>query len=81
VQIEIINQSGEKQKVEAKDAQFSVVSENWNEYQLEDGRTLRIKLVLTRVLVPIDASVKNPDGTDVVMSQWQAIPICVGEVK
>lgn len=46
--------AGVPQKLEAKSVPFAVVSENWNEYQTEDGRTVRVKLVLTRVVVPVD---------------------------
>jgi hypothetical protein len=31
---------------------FDIISENWNEYELEDGTNLRSRLVLTRVMRP-----------------------------
>jgi hypothetical protein len=64
--------NGQVQKVEAKSVPFSVVSENWNEYQTEDGRTVRAKLVLTRVLLPVDG-LKNPDGTLVANMNFQPV--------
>ncbi len=36
-------------EVEAKEVEFQPISEGWNEYRLEDGSKLRIKLVVTRV--------------------------------
>ena len=81
MQIEIINQNGEKQKVEGKGVRFSVVGENWNEYELEDGRVLRIKSVLTQVMVPADTSIVNQDGTAIVCAQTTQIVVCHGEVK
>ncbi len=70
--------NGQLQKVEAKSVPFAVVSENWNEYQTEDGRTIRAKLVLTRVLMPLE-SLRNPDGSLVAHTNFQ--PIFVVEEK
>jgi hypothetical protein len=70
--------NGQVQKVEARSVPFSVVSENWNEYQTEDGRTVRAKLVLTRVLLPVDG-LRNPDGTPVANMNFQ--PVFVVEEK
>lgn len=70
--------NGQVQKVEAKSVPFSVVSENWNEYQTEDGRIVRAKLILTRVLMPVDA-LRNPDGTLVANMNFQ--PVFVVEEK
>jgi hypothetical protein len=69
---------GVPQKLEAKTIPFSVVSENWNEYQTEDGRTVRLKLVLTRIVTPLE-KVMNADGTPVALVQWQ--PVIVIEEK
>lgn len=66
------------QKVEAKSVPFSVVSENWNEYQTEDGRTVRAKLILTRVLMPVEP-LRNPDGTFIANMNFQ--PVFVVEEK
>ena len=70
--------NGQVQKVEAKSVPFAVVSENWNEYQTEDGRTVRAKLVLTRLLMPVDG-LRNPDGTLVANINFQ--PVFVVEEK
>jgi hypothetical protein len=70
--------NGQPQKVEAKSVPFAVVNENWNEYQTEDGRTVRAKLILTRVLMPVEP-LKNPDGTFVANMNFQ--PVFVVEEK
>jgi len=36
-------------EVEARQVAFSAIVEPWAEYQLQDGRTVRIKTVLTRL--------------------------------
>lgn len=69
---------GVTQKLEAKSVPFSVISENWNEYQTEDGRIVRTKMVLTRVVLPIEPKL-NPDGTPVALVQWQ--PVMIVEEK
>ena len=38
------------QEVEAEEVDFETVKEDWNEYRLKDGTTLKIKLVLGRAL-------------------------------
>lgn len=48
---------------EFKDIDFETVSENWNEYTLEDGTTLKVKLVLQKVLR--GEEVFNPTGEPV----------------
>lgn len=72
MQIEVITAQGPT-KVEAQQVGFSVVSENWNEYRLEDGRTLRTKVVLTRVMKPKDATILDPQGQPIISVQWQAV--------
>lgn len=69
---------GTQQKLEARSVPFYVISENWNEYQTEDGRIVRTKLVLTRVVVPVQPT-SNPDGTPVALVQWQ--PVVIVEEK
>lgn len=70
--------NGQVQKVEAKSVPFAVVNENWNEYQTEDGRIVRAKLVLTRVLIPVEP-LRNPDDTFVANINFQ--PVFVVEEK
>lgn len=36
--------------VEAEDIDFKPIKEDWNVYELEDGRILKIKVVVARVL-------------------------------
>lgn len=36
--------------IEAEDMEFTTVREDWNEYTVEDGFTVRIKLVVSSVL-------------------------------
>jgi hypothetical protein len=74
MKIEVATKGG-IQQVDAKQIGFSVVSENWNEYQLEDGSTIRVKTVLTRVVTPIDSSVLAPDGSKLVSIQSQTLVI------
>ncbi|MFC7230693.1 hypothetical protein ACFQMM_03490 [Saliphagus sp. GCM10025308] len=35
---------------EFEDVDFDTVSEEWNEYELEDGTSLKVKLVLQKVM-------------------------------
>lgn len=70
--------NGELKKVEAKSVPFAVVSENWNEYQTEDGKIIRAKLVLTGAILPLKEE-KNPDGTLVAKLNFQ--PVFVVEEK
>ena len=44
-------------EVRAEDVSFSVVSEDWNTYQLHDGTEIRMRLVVREVL-------KIPDELD-----------------
>jgi hypothetical protein len=37
------------QEVEVQRKPFGVMAENWNEYVLEDGRTMRLKFVVQRI--------------------------------
>ncbi len=48
-------------EVEATVVDFLIKKEDFSEYQLVDGRIVRIKLVVTRILRLED--IKNPDGT------------------
>jgi len=77
MQIEVLL-NGQIQKVEAKSVPFSVVSENWNEYQTEDGRVLRTKLVLTRILMPVQP-MRNADGTFLAQINFQTATVVEGK--
>lgn len=50
---------------------FQVGNENWNEYLLEDGTVLRVKLVATEV-VRLD-DVYDPDGDPVYIIKSQNV--------
>ena len=49
----------QKPPLGGKLALFETVKEDWNEYDLADGNTLRLKTVLLKVL---DTGTKNPTG-------------------
>lgn len=49
--------------IEATEVDFLTRKEDWNEYQLTDGRILRIKTILTEVY-RIEEE-KDPDGNPV----------------
>ncbi|MFW6111041.1 MAG: hypothetical protein ACOC6H_03290 [Thermoproteota archaeon] len=55
---------------EAKDLDFEDQTEVWNEYKLEDGSTLKVKLVLQGVK-RLDKC--NPDGNPIYMIQSKNI--------
>lgn len=59
-------------EVEARQIPFSAIVEPWAEYQLQDGRTVRIKTVLTRLF---ETDERNADGTPIFHFQYQTIPI------
>lgn len=54
-------------KVEAKPVDFVERKEGWNEYQIMDGKILKIKLVVTGVLI-LEGE-KNPDGSQAYLIQ------------
>jgi hypothetical protein len=37
-------------EIEAEDIDFDTIKEDWNEYKLEDGSTLKIKLIVTGII-------------------------------
>jgi hypothetical protein len=59
-------------EVEGKQISFSAISEPWAEYQLEDGSTCRLKVVLTKA---ISTEEKNPDGTRIYQMQAQTLTV------
>jgi len=54
---EITFPDGETRKVEEMD--FKIVKEDWNEYQLVDGTTLKTKSILMKVYWVLDPSGKR----------------------
>jgi hypothetical protein len=57
------------QEVDATVMPFQVGSENWNEYLLEDGTVLRVKLVATEVVKVDDAYNANNEPVYLIRSQ------------
>ncbi len=52
--------------IEAEDMEFTTGREDWNEYQVEDGHTVRIKLVVSSILRTAD---RDPQGNPVYIVQ------------
>jgi len=45
-----------------QDVKFKVIKEDWNEYKLSDGATLRTKVVLAKVITQAGSTVQNTEG-------------------
>jgi len=52
--------------IEAEDMEFKTGREDWSEYQVEDGFTVRIKLVVSSILRTQD---RDPQGNPVYIVQ------------
>jgi hypothetical protein len=52
--------------IEAEDMEFQTGREDWNEYQVEDGFTVRIKLVVSSIL---KTGERDPQGNPVYIVQ------------
>jgi hypothetical protein len=61
---------GQKDLLEAVEVDFTEEKEYWNVYQLEDGTTLKVKLVLRGVK---RLRKHNPDGTPIYLINSQNI--------
>jgi hypothetical protein len=61
---------GQKDLLEAVEVDFTEEKEYWNVYQLEDGTTLKVKLVLRGVK---RLKKHNPDGTPIYLINSQNI--------
>lgn len=55
---------------EAEDVDFAEEAEHWNVYKLKDGTTLKVKLVLRKV---IRLQKSNPDGSPIYLINSQNI--------
>jgi len=55
---------------EGEEQAVDVVREGWNEYRLKDGTTLRVKLVMIKVVRTGDY---NPDGTPIYWARTQNV--------
>jgi hypothetical protein len=54
-----------REQIRAKILDFKTVREDFNEYELEDGTRVKVKVVLTDVRMAVDGEGKpklNPDG-------------------
>ena len=56
--------------------EFKDVKEPWNEYKLEDGSTLRVKIILKNLIKEAEGSYKL--GTSNVISVWKPNPDFMG---
>jgi hypothetical protein len=66
--IKKVNAGGKE--FDAIERDFEVTSEQWNEYKLLDGGSIRLKTTITRIYVLVDDQGKviyNPDGEPQVM--------------
>ncbi|MBI4461493.1 MAG: hypothetical protein HY653_01160 [Acidobacteria bacterium] len=52
--------------IEAEDMEFQASKEDWSEYQVEDGHTVRIKLVVSSILKTQE---RDPQGNPVYIVQ------------
>ena len=53
-----------------EEQEFKVISEGWNEYKLKDGATLKVKLVMIKV---VKTGEYNPDGTPIYWARSQNV--------
>jgi hypothetical protein len=58
-------------QVDGESVDFMTRKEDFNEYQLADGKVLRIKMVVTRIIRLVGE--KAPDGNPVYLIQSQNI--------
>lgn len=59
-------------EVEANEVEVLLSKEQWNEYQLSDGKVLLLKLVL--VGIQKIEGITNPDGTPAYQFQTHLVP-------
>jgi len=62
--VKIPTQTG--QQIEGEEVDFKAVSEPWSVYQLQDGYTVRMKLVVTQI---VRTSQRDPDGNPVYIAR------------
>jgi hypothetical protein len=60
-------------KVEAVEVGITKSTENWNEYELEDGSTMKVKLVLLKVLKT--TTEKTPLGEPIYITNAQNLMV------
>lgn len=57
------------QEVDAREMDFEIRREDWSEYKLLDGGTVRVKTTVTRIFMAVDDAGNprlNEDGTPVI---------------
>ena len=57
------------QEVDAREMDFEIRREDWSEYKLLDGGTVRVKTTVTRIFMAVDAAGNprlNEDGTPMI---------------
>ena len=57
------------QEVDAREMDFAIGREDWSEYKLLDGGTVRVKTTVTRIFVAVDDAgnpLLNEDGTPLI---------------
>jgi len=61
----------------AEDLEYETIKEDWNIYKLEDGTTLKIKMVVQKIYRALMDDKKTiryaPDGTPVYTARWTAV--------
>jgi hypothetical protein len=62
--------------VDGKQVDYATVGEPWCEYELENGRRARLKVVLTRV---VETEERNPAGQKIYSFDCQPVFIVDGE--
>ena len=63
------------QEVDAVEADFTIGREEWNEYKLLDGGTVRLKTTVTRIYIAVDANGNpryNPDGSPMIAASHKS---------
>ena len=63
--------------IRAKDMKFETIKEDWNTYKLEDGSTLRVKVVAVKIARGIDPKndqiLYTPEGEPYYNIKYQAL--------
>jgi len=58
------------QQVQAQEVDFKLLSEDWSQYQLQDGTIVKVKTTVLKILQVLDDKgkpAKNPEGDPVLM--------------
>ena len=66
IKMQTPNPSGGTQEVDAYELSYETIKEDWNQYKLPDGRTVRVKVIVSRICQVVDengAPRFNSDGS------------------